>query len=321
MPDIDFLNYLDEVQDDIDDLVVGLSDNKQKRLNPKYFYDEKGSILFDQITEAIDYYPTRKEMEILELEKDKIKDLLPSNSTIVEFGSGSNKKIKKLLNILQLPERYISLDISKDFLLKNAEELSEFFPSLKITAICADFNQNLEIPMIRNIRNPKIGFFPGSTIGNFHPIEAKNILKKFAKVLTTDNFLVVGVDLKKKKEILEKAYNDSDGVTEKFNKNIFNSINKKFGTKFDKNYFKHKAFFNNKENRIEMHLVSQKDHSVNLLNTKVTFRIGESIHTENSYKYSISSFTKLIKDSGYQINSVLKDKDEYFGIFILKIIS
>ena len=127
MPDIDFLNYLDEVQDDIDDLIIGLSDNKQKRLNPKYFYDEKGSILFDQITKAVDYYPTKKEMEILELEKDRIKDLLPSNSTIVEFGSGSNKKIKKLLNILQYPERYISLDISKDFLLKNARNYQNSF--------------------------------------------------------------------------------------------------------------------------------------------------------------------------------------------------
>ena len=121
MSEIDFLNYLDKFQDDVDDFVRGLSDNKQKRLNAKYFYDEKGSILFDKITEVNDYYPTRKEMEILELEKDKIKKVLPSNSTIVEFGSGSNKKIKKLLNILQSPRRYISLDISKDYLLKNAE--------------------------------------------------------------------------------------------------------------------------------------------------------------------------------------------------------
>ena len=181
MPDIDFLNYLDEVQDDIDDLIIGLSDNKQKGLIQKYFYDEKGSILFDQITKAVDYYPTKKEMEILELEKDRIKDLLPSNSTIVEFGSGSNKKIKKLLNILQYPERYISLDISKDFLLKNAEELSEFFPLLKITAICADFNQNLEIPMIKNIKEPKIGFFLGSTIGNFSSHRSKKYIKKFVK--------------------------------------------------------------------------------------------------------------------------------------------
>ena len=188
MKKLDYIEYPNNLGSDKEELILGLTDKNQKRLNPKYFYDELGSILFDKITKIDDYYPTKIELEILENKETKIKNELPPNSTIIEFGSGSNRKIKKLLNILDSPIEYICIDISKDFLFKNSKELAEDFPELKITAVSADFNQELNIPEIQNIKKPKIGFFPGSTIGNFSRKNAKQTLIKFRKILKTENF-------------------------------------------------------------------------------------------------------------------------------------
>ena len=319
MKKLDYIEYPNNSRNDKEELIVGLTDKKQKRLNPKYFYDELGSILFDKITMAEDYYPTKTEIEILENKDKKIKKELPSNSTIIEFGSGSNKKIKKLLNIVDSPNEYISIDISKDFSFKNSKELAKDFPDLKITAVSADFNQELNIPKIHNIKKPKIGFFPGSTIGNFSRIDAKQTLVKFRKILKPENFLVIGVDLKKDKKILEKAYNDKEGITAKFNKNIFKSLNSKFGTNFNEKNFEHNAFFNSKKSRIEMHLVTMIDHSVKIFDKKIDFKVGETIHTENSYKYTYKSFERLIESAGYRIQSFFSDEKSFFGVFILKI--
>lgn len=320
MKKLDYIEYPNNSGNDKEELIVGLTDKKQKRLNPKYFYDELGSILFDKITMVEDYYPTKTEIEILENKDKKIKKELPSNSTIIEFGSGSNRKIKKLLNIVDSPNEYISIDISKDFLFKNSKELAKDFPDLKITAVSADFNQELNIPKINNIKKPKIGFFPGSTIGNFSRIDAKQTLVKFRKILKPENFLVIGVDLKKDKKILEKAYNDKEGITAKFNKNIFKSLNSKFGTNFNEKNFEHNAFFNSKKSRIEMHLVTMIDHSVKIFDKKIDFKVGETIHTENSYKYTYKSFERLIESAGYIIQSFFSDEKSFFGVFILKVI-
>ena len=319
MKKLDYIEFPNNSGSDREELILGLTDKKQKRLNPKYFYDELGSILFDKITMAEDYYPTKTEIEILENKDKKIKKELPSNSTIIEFGSGSNKKIKKLLNIVDSPNEYISIDISKDFLFKNSKELAKDFPDLKITAVSADFNQELNIPKIHNIKKPKIGFFPGSTIGNFSRIDAKQTLVKFRKILKPENFLVIGVDLKKDKKILEKAYNDKEGITAKFNKNIFKSLNSKFGTNFNEKNFEHNAFFNSKKSRIEMHLVTMIDHSVKIFDKKIDFKVGETIHTENSYKYTYKSFERLIESAGYRIQSFFSDDKSFFGVFILKV--
>ena len=315
---VNYIECLSEEHDDTDELIFGLRKKKKKRVNSKYFYDENGSILFDQITKLDEYYPTKKELEILDIQRQEIGRLLPSNSAILEFGSGSNLKIKKLLKIIDSPEEIISIDISKKFLLKNANELAHKFPEIKVTAICADLNQKIDIREIVGMKIPKIGFFPGSTIGNFVPEDAKKLLKRFNDILGSNNFLVVGVDLKKDIKILEKAYNDSEGITAEFNKNILNRINIKFGSKFKKKNFDHRAFFNSKENRIEMHLVSKKHHCVDILDNKVCLKPGESIHTENSYKYTISSFKKLCENVGFEFQKVFTDKQSFFGIFILK---
>ncbi len=319
MENLDFINYYVPSDNDYFDLVSGLKDRDQKKLNSKYFYDKKGSELFEKITKLSEYYPTKKELEILNKKNYDLKKNLPSNSVVVEFGSGSTKKIKKLLEILNKPEEYISIDISKDFLFDNAKKLANCYPDLKITAICADFSQTLKLSKIMNKKKSIIGFFPGSTIGNFNPINAKKLLKRFSKIIGSENYLLVGVDLKKNKEIIEKAYNDKEGITAQFNKNILLRINKKYGTKFNLENFSHKAFFNSKEDRIEMHLLSKKKQNIKILNQEILIKKGETIHTEVSYKYSIKAFKSLAKNSGFNIVDVLTDNQKYFGIFILRV--
>ena len=319
MNNLDFINFFDSVEDDSLKVLEGLDSKTQKKINSKYFYDEKGSILFDRITKLDDYYPTKIECEILEKSKDHLKKTLPSNSVVIEFGSGSNYKIKKLMDAIDKPIEYIPIDISKEFLFKNAKDSAKDFPDLKIKAICADFNQIDVLQKIIGKKKSKIGFFPGSTVGNYNPEDAKKLLINFSRILGNESFLVIGVDLKKDIEVLEKPYNDSEGLTAEFNKNILNGVNKICGTIFDSTLFSHKAFFNEKKSRIEMHLVSKKKQVVEILNTKIYFREGETIHTENSYKYTVSSFQNLAELSNFEIIDVLKDKKSFFGVFVMKV--
>ena len=319
MNNLHFLNFFDSVEDDSISVLKGLDSKTQKKINSKYFYDEKGSILFDKITKLDDYYPTKIECEILEKNRSQIKKILPSNSVVIEFGSGSNHKIKKLMDAIDNPIEYIPIDISKEFLFKNAKDSAKDFPDLKIKAICADFSQIDILQKIIGREKSKIGFFPGSTVGNYSPEDAKKLLINFSKILGNGNFLIIGVDLKKDIDVLEKAYNDSEGLTAEFNKNILNGINKICGSIFDSKLFSHKAFFNEKKSRIEMHLVSKKKQVVEILNTKIYFREGETIHTENSYKYTVSSFQNLAELSNFEIIDVLKDKKSFFGVFVMKV--
>ena len=304
-----------------DQLILdGLKDDNQKKIDSKFFYDEYGSHLFEEITKLDEYYPTRIELNILENHNKTINNFLPRNASIIEFGSGSNKKIKKLLGALDNPVEYIPIDISKSFLFNNAKRFAKNYPDIKVTAICAEFNQSIELNSIIKTNRNNVGFFPGSTIGNFSPVNARNLLKKFAHILGEKNYLIIGVDLRKEKELMEKAYNDSLGLTAKFNKNILNTINDKLGSMFDQDKFEHTAFFNEVEKRIEMHLVSKIDHTVELLGQNIEFLKGESIHTENSYKYSLKEFELLANESGFSSYKIMKDDKDLFSIFILKVI-
>ncbi len=303
-----------------DQLILdGLKDDNQKKIDSKFFYDEYGSHLFEEITKLDEYYPTRIELNILENYNKTINNFLPRNASIIEFGSGSNKKIKKLLRALDNPAEYIPIDISKSFLFDNAKNFAKNYPDIKVTAICAEFNQSIELNSIIKTNKNNVGFFPGSTIGNFSPINARNLLKKFAHILGDKNYLIIGVDLRKEKKLMEKAYNDSLGLTAKFNKNILNTINDKLGSMFDQDKFEHTAFFNEIEKRIEMHLVSKIDHTVELLGQNIEFLKGESIHTENSYKYSLKEFELLANESGFSSYKIMKDDKDLFSIFILKV--
>lgn len=300
-------------------ILKGLKNKAQKRINSKYFYDEIGSKLFDMITNLDEYYPTRKELSILSLNKDELKNILPRNSSIIEFGSGSLKKISKLVDAIDTPKEYFPIDISEEYLLHNAKKFSLLFPEINTTPICADFNHTLEIRKFFNKRNKLVGFFPGSTIGNSCPVKATLLLKKFADILKSNNYLIIGVDLKKTKNILEKAYNDSKGVTAKFNQNILCRLNKEFEIFFEVNNFAHLAFFNEKKKRIEMHLQSKLEQEVKVLNSIINFKKGETIHTENSYKYSIDEFIDLMRNAGYVDVKYWTDEDNYFGVFCFKV--
>ena len=319
MNNLNFINLSKTSLCESEEIFIGLKDKKQKKINSKFFYDKEGSRLFDKITKLEDYYPTRKELEILENKKEFFKNLLPEKASIIEFGSGSNVKVKKLLKAMRSPKYYIPIDISHEFLLFNAENIAKNFPYMSVKAVCADYGQISLLKEIVNQNENIVGFFPGSTIGNYKPEEAKSLLMNFSEIIGSKNFLIIGVDLRKEKDIMEKAYNDSEGITAKFNKNILNGINKKTGLNLDTNDFDHKAYFNEEKNRIEMHLVSKRNQQIYLSDKQIKIFKGETIHTENSYKYSISEFKNLTNKSGYETIQVLTDDKKYFSIFFLKV--
>tara|TARA_B100001029_G_C15020219_1_gene430034 strand:- start:363 stop:1331 length:969 start_codon:yes stop_codon:yes gene_type:complete len=321
MKNLNFKNLKSDFLCEKDQIFSDLNSKKQKKINSKYFYDELGSKLFDKISKLDDYYPTKKEIEILEKNKDNFQRLLPENASIIEFGSGSNIKIKKLLKAIKNPKEYIPIDISQEFLLFNAKKIAKEFPSMPVNAICADYHQMNSLKNFVNNKRKNIGFFPGSTIGNYCPDEAKLLMINFAKIIGYNNFLLVGVDLRKEKCLMEKAYNDSQGITAAFNKNILNGISKKIGLSFNQDDFEHKAYFNEEKKRIEMHLVCTRDINLNFINGSIKILKGETIHTENSYKYSINEFENLSKISGFETIDVLTDEKKYFSIFFLKVYS
>ena len=199
MNNLNFINLSRATPCESEEIFIGLEDKNQKKINSKFFYDEEGSKLFDKITKLNDYYPTRKELEILENKQDFFKNLLPEKASIIEFGSGSNVKIKKLLKAMKNPKRYIPIDISHEFLLFNAENIAKNFPYMSVKAVCADYGQINLLKEIINQNENIVGFFPGSTIGNYKPEEAKLLLMNFSKIIGSKNFLIIGVDLRKKK--------------------------------------------------------------------------------------------------------------------------
>lgn len=319
MNNLSLINISTKVKEDKKLIFKGLSNKKQKQLLPKFFYDERGSKLFNKITNLKEYYPTKKELEILSTYKSEIGNKLPKDSTIVEFGSGSNKKINQFIKSLNLPNEYVPIDISKKYLFNNASTVARRFSNLKVTAICADFSQTKQLRNYINKKKNIVSFFPGSTIGNYLPKDAKKLLKKFSKIIGKNAYLVVGVDLVKNKKILERAYNDKEGITAKFNKNILKVINTKYGLNFRLNDFEHKAFYNVKKNRIEMHLSTKKNFSQVLNKRNIKFSKGETIHTENSHKYTKNKFSKLARNSGFEVVKILTDKKNFFGVFLLKV--
>ena len=307
------------------DILKGLKNTTQKTINSKFFYNKRGSVLFEKITRQEEYYPTKTEVEILKKQKFNMSKLLPKEATIIEFGSGSNKKITNFIKALKQPKKYFPVDISREYLLSNSKQFAKAFPKIKVEPICIDFvnikpNEKKKIERMLKDSDDVIGFFPGSTIGNFEPNNAQYLLKNFSRLLEKKNYLVIGVDLLKKKEILENAYNDKCGYTAEFNTNVLKRLNKEFNANFNFSEFKHYAFFNKSKSRIEMHLVSKVEQSVDIFNEKIFFKKGESIHTENSYKYSTNKFEALISQSGFKKKCLFTDKKNYFAIYLLQVI-
>jgi dimethylhistidine N-methyltransferase len=292
------------------DVIAGLS-ARPKRLPPKYFYDSVGSALFERITQLPEYYPTRCELEILQQNAPAIASLFPPGCALIEFGSGSSRKARILLGASATVEAYVPVDISGDFLQQDAAQLRRDFPHLALYPVVADFTQAFDVPpAIAGL--PRVGFFPGSTIGNLEQHEAAEFLRKTGERLGSGAVLVIGVDLVKDPKILCPAYNDVEGVTAKFNLNLLARINRELGADFDLSTFEHHAFYNSEKSRIEMHLASTKRQRVRVSGVTFNFRAGETIHTENSYKYTIDSFHALASGSGW---SMLKSwTDGLFGV-------
>ena len=297
-------------RDVIDDL-----SRHPKRLSPKYFYDAAGSELFEQITMLPEYYPTRTELSILCDYGRAITAIIPKGAALVEFGAGATTKMRLLLKECELGA-YVPVDISGDFLKSQAEALRSDFPGLLIDPVTADFTTPFELPEAVQAM-PKVGFFPGSTLGNFEPHEACAFLRSAREILGHGARMVIGVDLEKDERVLYDAYNDSAGVTARFNLNVLHRINRELGGDFDLGAFIHRAIYNRDKHRIEMHLISKKALTARVLGRRFSFRPGESIHTENSYKYSLERFTALARGSGWKPIDSWTDKAGMFSVHAL----
>jgi len=314
-----YLPYMDPGQTD-DEILSGLK-GKQKYISPKYFYDAVGSELFEEITRLEEYYPTRVEKEILSGLLDMIRINL-RNLNIVELGSGDPSKITLLLN--QIPERllntinYFPVDICEAEIIKSVDILSESFPLQTITGIVADFNYQLHLLPQQGTR---MFCFFGSTIGNFTMKDAENFMRQLAKIMNPGDCLLIGMDMVKDIDIIERAYNDSRGITAAFNLNILNVINKTAGTDFDSRDFEHLAFFNPQRNCIEMHLKALRDVEISLKNGFDTIKIskGQTIHTENSHKFSYDQIKQLCAWGGFSRYTICHDRKGWFSmVYALK---
>ena len=293
-------------------IISGLS-GPEKTLPCRYLYDERGSDLFEQITDLPEYYPTRTETAILEAHCAEMVKGVDGGHVLVEFGSGSSRKTEILLDAVPELRAYLPIDVSKSALDEARKRLEDRFPHLDIRPILGDFSRPLALP--RDLRFcRRIGFFPGSTIGNLVRSEAIALLDSFRQILALGSRLIVGVDLVKSEDTLRRAYNDSAGVTAAFNLNLLSRINGVFGPVFDLDSFRHEARFNREESRIEMHLVSEHDQSVELLGEQFSFRRGETIHTENSHKYTVPRFQALAKSAGWTPRRVWTDSDGLFSV-------
>lgn len=285
----------------------------QKELPSKYFYDDPGSQLFEQICKLDEYYLTRTELSIMQERAQEIASLLGPGCLLIEYGSGSSTKTRLLLDALQDPAGYMPIDISKAQLLCSAASLALAYPELEVLPVCADYTSEFELPMPKRPVARRIAYFPGSTIGNFDREPARRFLRQIAGICQGGG-LLLGVDLKKDCAILHRAYNDAQGVTARFNTHILERINRELGANFQTRHFGHYAFYHPGQGRVEMHLISLKDQVVGIEGTDVSFKLGESIWTESSYKYTLDEFAALATSAGFTVEQVWTDPQALFSV-------
>jgi L-histidine Nalpha-methyltransferase len=298
------------------DVLRGLGAPK-KELPCKYFYDKVGSELFEQITELEEYYPTRTELGIMERHASEMAGLLGQRCLLIEYGSGSSLKIRLLFDQLRELAGYVPIDVSGEYLHRSARALGEEYPDIEVLPLCADFTRQLAPPTCRKAAARRVVYFPGSTLGNFTPEAALALLRQTAILCGREGGLLLGIDLQKDPRVMEAAYNDRRGVTAAFNRNILVRINRELGADFDIEQFAHRAFYNAAQKRIEMHLVSRRDQVVRVGGAPFVFVKGESIHTENSYKYSLPDLADLAWASGFAVERVWTDERQYFSVAYL----
>ena len=296
------------------EVVAGLSMDT-KRLSPKFFYDRRGSLLFDAITELPEYYLTRAEIAILKQSRKEIADIVGDGACVVEYGSGNSTKIRILLENLS-PLAYVPVDISRDHLIGSASQIAADYPAVSVYPTCADYTGHFELPIHAKDLRP-IAFFPGSSIGNFEPNKAAEFIDNVRKVIGKNGLFLIGVDSKKTASTLNAAYNDSRGVTEAFNLNMLRHLNERIGTNFDLAGFRHIAEYDHEIGCVQMYLESARKQQVVLDHHVFHFDTGERIHTESSYKYTADEFLSLASNAGFECRSFWTDEKKYFNVFLL----
>lgn len=314
-PKVSFHDFQPELESFREAVIEGLS-HQQKQIPAKFFYNETGSALFESILEQPEYYIPTKERELLRQYSDEFAKLIEPDAVLIEPGSGSCEKVQLLLEPL-LPSAYVPMDISADFLMQSACGMSRKFPWLNIYAACLDFTQEMILP--HGVpQGRRIVFIPGSSLGNFDPLEIPVFLRSIHRLVGKCGGLLVGIDRKKDQAILNAAYNDEAGVTAAFNLNLLDRINNEIDGTFNPDNFEHYAYYNDQIGRIEMHLVSLADQNVRISGRSFHFQKGETIHTENSYKYSPEEFVNLVYTGGFKHHKTWSDDEAYFSMYFFE---
>ena len=297
-----------------DEVLAGLA-RSPRQLPCKFFYDEQGAQLFQQICNLSEYYVTRTEIEILRLHGAEMARTLGAQIELIGLGTGAGTKTRILLEELDRPAVYVPIDISHEQLEKSSARFRKMFPDLQILPVAADYLEPFELPLPRKLSSRSVVYFPGSTIGNFEPDDATEFLSRLVDLVGEGGGLLIGVDLQKDRHVIEAAYNDSAGVTAKFNKNLLARINRELGADFDLAHWQHYAVYNPAEGRIEIYLLSETDQSVRIGDREFQFHTGEKILTEYSYKHTIGGFIMLARQAGFEFQRVWTDDQRWFGVF------
>jgi dimethylhistidine N-methyltransferase len=298
---------------DVDEVLAGLR-SSPKTLPCRLFYDERGSELFEEICALDEYYLTRTELAIMRRHIGEMGRLLGPRCAVIEYGSGAGIKSRILLEALEAPVAYIPIDISRSALLASCERLAEAFPEVEVLPVWGDYAQTINLPRPETAPDRAVVFFPGSTIGNFHPGDAESFLRRSARLVGAGGAMLIGVDLRKSRRVLEAAYDDARGVTAAFNLNILRRINREMGADFDVDRFRHRAIWNDAESRIEMYLVSEVRQDVRLDGATVRIGRGEAILTEVSYKYDPAVFERIVRRAGFAAERAWQDEGGLFSV-------
>ena len=301
------------MSDELDIIIAGLR-KTQKVLSPKYFYDEYGSKLFEEITGLPEYYLTNTELEIMTGNIDEMTEVIGEQASLIEFGSGSSMKTRMLLEHMHSPAVYVPVDISEEHLYESQLSIQADFPEIEVLPVVADFMQSFDLPNPRTMPLRNIVYFPGSTIGNFEFDDALSLLRVMHTEAGTDGALLIGVDLQKDPAIVNAAYNDSAGVTAKFNLNILRHLNRAFGSDFNLDAFAHRATYRPDEGRVVVELVSRIRQVVHIGDVDIEFADGESIITEYSHKYTLTGFADMAKAAGFEVRHVWTDPQQWFSV-------
>jgi dimethylhistidine N-methyltransferase len=313
--EVNFIDFHPDTARLQEEVLDGLCD-ANKTIAPKFFYDHRGSRLFDAICDTPEYYPTRTEINILNNCINELAEHIDDEVMLIELGSGASRKIRILMDNLQ-PAAYMGIDISRDFLLQQSYELAADYPEVEVHAVCADLCEPLQLDGIEQ-GSCRLAYFPGSSIGNFEPQQAVEFMNNLHSILDKRDRFLVGVDLKKDKNVLHAAYNDAQGTTAEFNLNVLHRIRRELDAELDPDNFSHLAFYNNELGRIEMHLVSDIDQAIRIEEEIIQLQEGERIHTECSYKYDIDEFQQLASSAGFNPLTVWTDSRHLFSLHLLQ---